>query len=359
VVLISSISPCHERRSLHGDRFSIAEYGNFTCTQSIHVLLLLDVDRITNPILNYAERRLVPQYLSAAIPRHHAGGLRYGSEWTYANLLYLDIENMHMPGEFGGYPPDFAAVAEKRMSRDSVRASLEMGEKNFDGRDLRDLDLAELELAGALFRGADVRGLQLCRDNREQTDISDTDWTDAVFADLGPNAVFQYVRAERAVFGFSETLADRKKRLDTFVPNPTAKDVGAYNNFDGRGANFKSSRWSNIHFGGEVDADGQPREGWESLFQMTDFSEAKFIGVDLTGIDWSREVIIENITMQDPVSLRGLLIAATQLEWLAKGIRFSSEENTDKWNKARKEKGDAIALQEFFGVIVVADERAD
>lgn len=267
-----------------------------------------------------------------------------------------------MPGEFGGYSPDVVEMVVKRMSRESVETALERGEKNFDGKDLRDLDLAELVLAGASFRGADVRGLQLRHgtgkgvDEEPRTDISGTDWIDAVFADTGETA-FRYVNAENAKFGFSESLNERRVRLAAkgiFGP----EEVGAYYGFDGRAGVFRGTTWKEIDFGGSVDDAGNPVEGplVEALFAYADLTDATFIGVDLTGIDWSDNVAIEGVTIKDPASLRGLTINASQVDVLAAGVRITHEGERDAWEAERQEKGDAKALQEFFGVIVVVKE---
>jgi len=93
--------------------------------------------------------------------------------------------------------------AGKASGRAVIEAMLERGEKNFESRDLRDLDLAELDLEGASFRGADARASRCNRlegDQAGETNIRGTDWTDATIADLGPQAVFQYVNAEQAAF---------------------------------------------------------------------------------------------------------------------------------------------------------------
>ncbi len=264
-----------------------------------------------------------------------------------------------MPREAGGYPPDFAAAAEKRMSRESVQAALEMGEKNFDGKDLKDLVLAELSLAGASFRGADVRGLQLRQgqgksvEEEARTDISGTDWTDAVFADM-KETVFRYVNAEGAKFGFSESQEARRLRLAT-KGTCTYEESGAYSGFDGRAGVFRGTEWREIHFGGTVDEEGKPddKDGLTALFAHADLTDAIFARVDLTGIDWSENVTLENITVQDPYTLRGLTIAASQVDALAAGIRITHEGEMQAWEKEREEKGDAKALQEFFGVIVL------
>ncbi len=270
-----------------------------------------------------------------------------------------------MPGEFGGHSPDFDKAAAARMSRESVDAALERGEKIFDGKDLRDLDLAELALVGASFRGTDVRGLRLRHgkgkgiEDEPRTDISGTDWTDAVFADTGETA-FRYVNAENAKFGFSEPLNERRLRLaakGTFGP----EEVGAYYGFDGRAGVFRGTTWKEIDFGGTLDEEGNPIEGdiVEALFAQADLSDAAFINVDLTGIDWSDRVLIEKITIQDPFSLRGLTITPSQVDALAAGIKITHEGDMDAWKTERQDKGDAKALQEFFGVIIVSPKEEE
>lgn len=263
-----------------------------------------------------------------------------------------------MSREHGGLPPERETVI--KMDREAIRVALERGEMVFEGRDLKDLDLTELPLEGTSFRGADVRGLRLCREAGEpqeaRTNIRGTDWTDAVFADTGLT-LFRDVDAERARFGFSESLQERRGRLaqqGTFGP----EDSGAYYGFDGRAGMFRGTEWREIDFGGSLDADGNPVEGMEAMFAQADLSNATFIGVDLTGIDWSDRVKIENIIIQYPASLRGLTITKQQAESLARGIRISNELETEAWEKEKEEKGDVRALQEFFGVIVIAGKSA-
>jgi uncharacterized protein YjbI with pentapeptide repeats len=260
-----------------------------------------------------------------------------------------------MRGETPGHAPDMAEKPPRKLDRLAVEAMAERGEKNYEHSDLKDLDLAELDLEGASFRGADVRGLILYRTEGEQkkeTNIRGTDWTDATFADLGPQTVFQYVNAERATFGFSETLADRRNRLAEAGVRPAAEDTGGFLNFDGRGANFRDSSWRNVDFGGELDADGRPAPGYEALFTASDLSGATFDGASLKGIYWS-DAIIDRVTVKDPDSLSGLTIRADQVPALADGIVLTDTQDQAAWEELRRAEGDAAALRKRFGALII------
>ncbi|MFA6322664.1 MAG: hypothetical protein WCX71_04285, partial [Candidatus Buchananbacteria bacterium] len=106
-----------------------------------------------------------------------------------------------------------------RLSREQITAKLEVNE-SLEGLNLIGLDLAGLKLEGKNFSGCDARGLLLYAEteqagkiNEITTDISNSNWTDATFADLGNGACFFKVKAAGAAFGYSEGLIARRQRL--------------------------------------------------------------------------------------------------------------------------------------------------
>lgn len=164
-----------------------------------------------------------------------------------------------------------------------VEEQIALGEQ-LDGVDLHDLDLAGCDLHGRSFHGSIVYGLQLYRsdDNAEtevRTNIGKTDWTDAVVASAGAETFLGRVDAEEAVFGFTESLTDRRQRHAASDAKPTDLDSGGYHNFNGAEGNFRRTIWRNIDFGGST--------GYEARFEHADLTDAVFEGCDLTDIDLS------------------------------------------------------------------------
>lgn len=182
-----------------------------------------------------------------------------------------------MPGEF---PP---SAERPRLTRADVEERIARGEQ-LERVDLHDLDLAGLDLRGKRFRDSVVYGLQLYRGDGDpatevRTDIRETDWTDARVASIGQEIFFGRVNAEGAVFGFTETIAERRARHAASSKPPDDRDSGGYHNFNGAEGNFRRTTWRNIDFGGGT--------GYEARFEGADLTDATFEGCDLSGLDLS------------------------------------------------------------------------
>lgn len=111
--------------------------------------------------------------------------------------------------------------------------------------DLHDLDFAGLDLRGKRFQDSIVYGLQLWRGEQHpvtgavdpetevRTDIRETDWTNAKVGSVGAETFFGRVNAEGAVFGFAESLTDRRQRHAASGVQLTDLDSGGYHTFNG------------------------------------------------------------------------------------------------------------------------------
>ncbi len=244
-----------------------------------------------------------------------------------------------------GYSPESERPESRQLTREEVVERIGRGE-DLERARLCDLDLAGLYLEKRKFRGADVRGLKLFReDQAEAANVRETDWTDATVGDFGAETVFAYADAEGATFGFTETLNARRERQARAGGKPKVEDSGAYLNFNGQQAKFGRSRWNNIDFGGACDS-------YESRFQGADLERAVFAGCDLTNIDLSTSKF-DDLTVEDPVSLAGMAIAAEQVEAVARGLRYSDPRVDAELKAALAADGPRRLLEESFGVVVI------
>ncbi|MBI4434341.1 pentapeptide repeat-containing protein [Candidatus Uhrbacteria bacterium] len=185
---------------------------------------------------------------------------------------------------------EFSSGAERpKLTRVEVEERLARGE-HMERVDLHDEDLTGLELRGKRFRDSIVYGLQLYRGDGDpatevRTDIRETDWTDARMGSIGAEAFFGRVNAEGAVFGFTETLAERRQRHAASDQPPTDLDSGGYHNFNSAEGNFQRTTWRNIDFGGGT--------GYEARLEGADLRGATFDGCDLAELDFSTALVNE------------------------------------------------------------------
>ncbi|MBU1890208.1 pentapeptide repeat-containing protein [Patescibacteria group bacterium] len=238
------------------------------------------------------------------------------------------------------------------ITRDVVVERLR-NDEHFENTNLQDLNLAGFNLENRKFCGADIRGIHLyeydsATGQETKTNIRGADFTDTVIADTGTTDFFR-VDAEGAGFGYTESLIDRRKRLEDAGTRPGPKDCGGVFGFDGSEGNFKKTRWSNVDFGGN--------SGYEAIFNRADFSEAIISGSDLSGMDFSIMEIHE-IQIVDPVSLRGMTISKEQVDDLCNGISYTDEEKQRVFLEKKEGLGARRLLTEHFGVIVKETERA-
>ncbi|PIS42918.1 MAG: hypothetical protein COT24_01040 [Candidatus Kerfeldbacteria bacterium CG08_land_8_20_14_0_20_40_16] len=247
--------------------------------------------------------------------------------------------------------PEQEIKKQHRLTREEVAGRLEQGE-NLENLILTDLDLAGLNLEGRKFCHSDLRGINFYRaeenDNgtvtETRTNLKGCDFTEAIIADLGPEAFFYKVEAEGAKFGYQENLISRRKRQAESGKVPRKEDTGGLFGFNGMEGNFKKTRWINADFGGG--------SGYDALFIGADLSEATMEGCDLSGIDFS-EVNIDNIEIVNPTSLAGMKINKDQIELLAQTIRLSDSEKRAKFLKEIEQKGPRKALEDYFKIIII------
>ncbi|MDD5251003.1 MAG: pentapeptide repeat-containing protein [Patescibacteria group bacterium] len=244
------------------------------------------------------------------------------------------------------------------LSREEVAARLERGE-HLEKVALTDLNLAGLNLRGCSFCGSDVRGLKLF-DGRtgELTDIRETDWTNADFADFQKWTVFDYVQAKGARFGFSESLADRKARLSALRAEGKTvldwRDGGMFLNFHGREADFAQTTWTNINMAGS-ESSGLARFVTTVLFDGASLINARFIACDMSGINLSKSNI-KGIRIEDPVGLAGLRITEEQVEDIADGIVYTDSEQRRKLFDMLEAVGKRRCLTDHFGAVIAGKD---
>jgi uncharacterized protein YjbI with pentapeptide repeats len=235
-------------------------------------------------------------------------------------------------------------AARKELSRAEIEARIIRGE-NFEGISLADRDISGEDLSGKSFRSSDVRGLTLFEEESgDTTEIKNTDWTDADIADLGSIADFRSVEAEGAKFGFTETLKERRARQEREGKKKEWNDCGGYHNFVGNNGNFQRTTWNNIDLGGG--------SGYEAAFFDADLIGAVYHGCDLHGMDLSR-ARLANVRIIDPELLGGMKIYEKYVSDVARGISFTDAESQAEWSAALSEKGEAKALEEYFGIVIV------
>jgi uncharacterized protein YjbI with pentapeptide repeats len=237
-----------------------------------------------------------------------------------------------------------------KITKQEIGARLARGEKKLEKLDLCDVDLAGLDLKNISFRGSDIRGLNLYRESKEGqwniTNIQETNWTDATVASIGNGAFFVRVEAEKAVFGFTEKIEQRRKNFKTLGRTPFDSESGQYQNFNGNGGNFKNTQWTNIDFGG--DAQG----GLEASFYQADLSASVFIGCDLSYLDFS-ETKIENIKIIDPYLLQGLSINSKQIPIIIAAITLTDKKQMDEFRDEISSKSAQKALEDYFEIQIV------
>lgn len=241
----------------------------------------------------------------------------------------------------------------QKLTREEVEERLANGE-SLENLYLVDLDLAGLDFEGKSFRGSDIRGVVFYGEKRGEdgkiieliTNLRCVDFIDATIGDLGPETIFARVKAEGAIFGFTEDLISRRDRhaeLKKSGERPGETDSGGLYNFNGGGGNFRKTKWNNINFGGG--------SGYEAIFPGADLSEAEIVGSDLAGIDFSTTKI-EGIKIKNLLSLQGLIIAEQQIDTLARAIELNDEKKRQEFVEEIKQKGSRKALEDYFGVII-------
>ena len=217
--------------------------------------------------------------------------------------------------EFGNtFQPDI----KKRLTREVILETLASTTEgiNLEGADLKDLNLQGLDLHGKSFCNCDARGLIL-----ENSNISETNWTDAAVEAHGPYTNFKQAEAAGSTFGATRNLYLREQKLKKALAEGKQleeMDPNSYMGFDGRNGNFQKCTWNNIDFQGE--------SGYGAMFDDADLSGSTFDGCDLKWLDWSKTKIDNiKIIIYDPNSLDGLKITANQLPALVEAMALQDE----------------------------------
>ncbi|MBI3335798.1 MAG: pentapeptide repeat-containing protein [Candidatus Portnoybacteria bacterium] len=253
--------------------------------------------------------------------------------------------------EMGGKPPGQEAETPKKLTREEIEERLARGE-DMENLILTDLDLAGLNFEGKSFRGSDIRGMILYREERKEdgtifevrTNVKNTDWRDATIADLGVEVFFRRVDAEGAIFAYTEDLTSRRQRHGISDEPPMPEDTGGLFNFNGREGNFKRTKWISVDFGGG--------SGYEAIFTGADLSESIIESSDLAQMDFST-ANIEGIKIKGQLSLQGMKINEHQVSSLVRGIELTDETERLEFLELVKGRGEAEALKEYFGIIIV------
>jgi len=243
-------------------------------------------------------------------------------------------------------------VVGEKITRADIEQKLMSGE-NLENLDLKDLDLSGLQLGGISFRGSDLRGVILYNYNSVEdiettTDISHSDLTDTIMADVGEGCNFFRVQAEGATFGFSETLAERRRRhreqLEKSDETILITDSGALFGFDGQEGNFRQTRWVNVDFGGGTQIDGAD-------FLGADLTGATMEGCDLSGLDLS-DTKIDDLKFVGFNLLDNLKISENQINIFIRALENSGTATAEF--KSLIDSGDPVeALKRSYGIIVV------
>ncbi len=248
-------------------------------------------------------------------------------------------------------PPESEAEIPKKLTRADVESRLERDD-SLENLDLTDLDLAGLNFEGRSFRGSDIRGMTLYGKEKgegdtiieRRTNIRDSDWTDAIIADLGEGVFFGRVDAKGATFGYTESLVSRRKRHKKAGKAPTAEDTGGLFGFDASQGNFKKTIWRNIDFGGG--------SNYESIFPDADLSQSLIEGSDLTKMDFSTTKI-DGIKIKDPMSLHGMKINKEQILSIVQAIELTDKKCQSEFLEKTKSSGQRKALEDYFGIVIV------
>jgi uncharacterized protein YjbI with pentapeptide repeats len=199
---------------------------------------------------------------------------------------------------------------------------------------------------------SDARGIKLHRrdvDSQAETitDISDSDWTDALLATENGETVFVAVQAQGARFGFTEQLIDcraRNKQAQASGKRTTVEAMNGLHGFNGARGNFQRTSWKNIDFGG-ADAG--------AIFSEANLRGAVFEGCDLSGIDF-RTCNVEGVVIKDPARLDGLTITKKQAELIAPGLFFSDDQAYAVLEQlAYEHENDAVGFLKEYSISVV------
>lgn len=240
--------------------------------------------------------------------------------------------------EFGNtFQPD----QKKRLTREAILETLASTPEtiNLEGTDLKDLDLGGLDLHRQNFSNCDARGLIL-----EASNISETNWTDAVVEAHGPYTNFKQVKATGSTFGATRNLYLREQKLKK--ARAEELDSNSYMGFDGRNGNFQKCTWNNIDFQGE--------SGYGAMFDYADLSGSTFDGCDFRGLDWTTTKIDNiKITIYDPESLNGLSITADQIPIIINAAQFNDEAYNEGFKEECKKQNPQDLLWNFLGINVV------
>jgi uncharacterized protein YjbI with pentapeptide repeats len=252
---------------------------------------------------------------------------------------------------FRGNPAD-QEQKNKHLTRGDVERKIAAGEQLLSV-DIQNLDLAGLPLMEKKFCLSDARGIKLHRrdvDTQAETitDISNSDWTDALLATENGETVFVAVQAQGARFGFTEQLIDyqtQNKQTQTSGKHTIVEAMNGLHKFNGARGNFQRTSWKNIDF-------GQAEFG--AYFKQADFHGAIFDGCDLSGIDLST-CDLSGIMIKDPLELEGLKISENDMLSVAQGLAFSAEDKHNNLEeRAYMYEDDLKAFLESYGIKVVA-----
>ena len=249
---------------------------------------------------------------------------------------------------FRATPADREPKKMMRLSRADVEKRISAGE-DFESVDVSGLDLSGLSLSGKNFRGARAENVRLYQKGSEgkdmvTTDISHSDWTNAILVSESSDAIFIRVNAKGARFGYSESLAACRERNHVqyaetgFIPTD---DRNALLGFNGSGGNFQKTSWKNVDFGG---AD------YGAYFKSADFQGAVFDGCDLSGIDFSTSNL-EAVIFQDPVQLDACCVAAKDAGLVLEAFRLT-DHNENQMLAELKKMNDPRRALERLGMIV-------
>ncbi|HOX61200.1 MAG TPA: pentapeptide repeat-containing protein [Candidatus Magasanikbacteria bacterium] len=222
-------------------------------------------------------------------------------------------------------------------------------DKDLTGLDISSLHLNGRDLSNGKFRDCDAREIDLSPDGEKRTDIRNSDWTNATFASAGEPTSFAGVKAEGAVFGYEMSLEERQQMIEeiqrTENRGPNEFECGGYFGFDGTGADFKNTKWTNIDFGGGEYGAYFPEANFEgAIFDRCNLGEMDFEHTNLDRV---------TIILDDDTSLEGMRIDLDHAEAVATGIRFADPEKQKAFEADKASIGARKAIKKF-GIEIIA-----
>jgi uncharacterized protein YjbI with pentapeptide repeats len=238
-------------------------------------------------------------------------------------------------------------IMRTKRSRQEIVGLVQSDNLDLRKSDLQKVDLSNANITKADLSFSDVRGIKL-----NQSEMAQTVWKEAVFADLGQDFVdLREAKAHGAVFGYEESLVARRARhlqeYEATQKGPPAEDTGAMFGLNARKADLSSTEWKHVDFGGNSG-------GYRALFEGANLEKAVMVGSDLSEVDLST-CNIEGIQIIDPVSLENLVINQNQIRILINAIRFTNPEQDHEYQAILEEKGSLQMLEEDFNVIIVEE----